>query len=136
MSASITFENDHRGAVVACNKVLSGQDFIETNNALYNSPTIFDLQYCITILDDIESVEITTEQLSFIAQQDAEGALKTAHKKLFIALVISNDIVEGIARLYQHYIDSDKVVVKTFKTLNSARAWIDSVIVDSAVTSI
>ena len=123
MSLEVTYENNFHGVMFTYHHELSGMETIAANNALYASPNADKLRYAIIDLRDIDTVDITTEQMSILAQQDNEEAAKASGQKL--AIVVDNDLIHGVSSFYSLYVNSSIIEARTFNTMEEARSWID-----------
>jgi len=76
-------------------------------------------------LSDVRSVErldVTPEGIGQFVQQDISDARKLEQYRL--AIVASEDVVFGMARMYQTRTSSHLPNVKVFRTLEDAEAWL------------
>jgi hypothetical protein len=70
----------------------------------------------------VERLEVTTEGVRRLVATDQEQAPQLSDYKL--ALVVSTDIVFGMARMYQTLTEESVENVRVFRELDEARAWL------------
>jgi hypothetical protein len=72
----------------------------------------------------IDRLEVTTEGVDRMVQHDERHAPEVrAHR---LAIVASQDIVYGMARMYQSLTEQTVANVRIFRDIEEARAWLIS----------
>ena len=114
---------EHNGILCKGKGDITGIEIIDANKKIYKTPeSIGEIKYQIVDFSDIESVEVSSPDIQKIAAQDAFAA--KINPRMLIAVVGQDDIVFGLARMWQAYMDQPSFKTQIFRTIAEAEKWI------------
>lgn len=103
---------------------LKGSDLIALNQELYATPEqIRAITYQLCDFTRVDGVRASAEEIRKLAAQDR--AAGHVNQEMLIAVVGSDDVVFGLARMWQAQAESSPFETQVFRTMEQARAWID-----------
>lgn len=121
MAIDYRYTDDGRGMIFTGRGVVDREQFdrLDTNTAIHD----VKLLYMISDLRGVDSMDLSTGEIRGIAEADLR---KEAYKRdIVLAIVGESDIVYGLARMYQAFVDEASWKVKVFRDLEAAKAWIN-----------
>ena len=77
----------------------------------------------ISDLRGVESLDLTGEDIRAIAEADIRSAAND--RDIIVAIVGESDVVYGLARMYQAFVDEASWKVEVFRDMEAAKAWIN-----------
>lgn len=102
---------------------LTIQDLIGHAESLRSDPVLSGHDELVD-LSRVEKVEVTSEGLRQLASTVAR--LNPDRKAYRVAVVAPDDVVYGMARMYEVFRDELAGTLQTFRTVDEARGWLTS----------
>lgn len=121
MPISVTVVDD-RYTVLRCEGEICVDDFLKANDYLYSELDETLSQYQILDTARPTNIELSEEDLRKIAGQDKLAARTL--KRVFIAVVATEDFAFGLSRMWAVYADDPRVKTSVFRELEAAQDWI------------
>lgn len=121
MAIDYRYTDEGRGMIFTGRGVVDREQFdrLDTNTAIHD----VKLLYMISDLRGVDSMDLSAGEIRDIAEADLRNE---AHKRdIVLAIVGESDIVYGLARMYQVFVDEASWKVKVFRDLEAAKAWIN-----------
>ncbi len=124
MAISYSIDVDRQLILTVASGTLSDDDLIQFKIRLVRDPD-FKAGMCeISDLRDVVNFNITTNGVRRLVMQDEKDArLVRTHK---LAIVTSQTIIYGMARMYQTLTQKNIAEVNVFRDIEKAQAWISS----------
>lgn len=123
-NSGVAFEDNGRGLVFTVQGVASGDYLLERSRQAYSPESVGELRYQIVDLRDLVRLDMSTAQMQELAELDRRLAQQlAAGAPLRVALVVSHELTEGLARIYCAYANSAELEARIFSELETARAW-------------
>lgn len=121
MAIDYRYTDEGRGMIFTGRGVVDREQFdrLDTNTAIHD----VKLLYMISDLRGVDSMDLSAGEIRHIAEADLRNE---AHKRdIVLAIVGESDVVYGLARMYQVFVDEASWKVKVFRDLEAAKAWIN-----------
>lgn len=100
---------------------VSGQEIIDASTEIYGDPRFDSLKYKLVDFSDVESIEISEEEIKLITFQHAASSKSNARIKN--AIVMAKYDERG--KLFAHYlVKSSSWEVSVFNNLTEANNWV------------
>ena len=116
---------DGGGVVLIGSGVLSGQEVIRVNSAMYATPELVKaIRYQICDFCAVEGLDISTDELRIMAGQDVRAA--EINRGMLLAIAASRDLTFGTARVWHAYAENSHLRAQVFRTVEECRAWVES----------
>jgi len=104
---------------------MTGEDVIDANNKTYaNQQKLAQLRYQLCDYTKVDKFEISVAELRRIASQDEKAARQ--NPGMLVALVSTQDIMFGLARMWEAYADEAPFETAVFREREEAEAWIQA----------
>ena len=112
------------GVLYACRGVVTARDLMTANERLLAAPEQ-TARYRFGIVDllDAESLELSTDEIRLIAQQDTLVAA-IVPKGTIVAVVAAKDLAFGLARMWEAFVGDTEWETRTFRSRSHARSWV------------
>ncbi len=105
--------------------LMTGEDVIDANNKTYaNQQKLAQLRYQLCDYTKVDKFEISVAELRRIASQDEKAARQ--NPGMLVALVSTQDIMFGLARMWEAYADEAPFETAVFREREEAEAWIQA----------
>ena len=128
MSVSLQLEKDREGAVEGVVYVhsgtLSGKELPKQTRNHYQTFDVSSLRYQIMDFRSIDRIEMTSNEIKETAKLFCEAS-KTNRPDHQFAIVISNDPMFAVMKLWETYLEDPNIHGKIFYNMEEARSWID-----------
>ena len=122
MPVKISYLKDH-GVVVKGSGFVTWKDIYHANETLYDTADkIKSIYYQIADFSNVTGTDITSEQVKILAEQDARAA--KVNPNLIVAVVGADDLVYGLARMWEAYAGEVSFETGVFRDIDAARQWI------------
>ena len=106
----------------SANGVLTDQDLLQHKRRLLEDPQFRAGLAELSDVRNVDRLDVTPEGIRRFAQQDAADATTLGDYKL--AIVASEPVVFGMARMYQARTSEALSNVMVFRTVSEARVWL------------
>jgi hypothetical protein len=121
MAFSFTIDGDHGVVRFVAENVFSSRDLLESIKQVTAHP---DFQPDYDHLVDMRAVSAfqpDTKDIRIRSQHDRENVRLDTSR---IAIVATNNVVFGMARMYETFMEGADVTVRTFRDMAEAEAWL------------
>lgn len=122
MGLDVSIEQGGKGVLFTFTDILNGQDIFSASKALYTPENLKYLRYQISDLRAVNRIEVSTEEIKALAELDCIAAKKAGG--FVIASVVNHDLQESVSRFYRTYTNEGDIVNGVFRTMSSAREWL------------
>lgn len=122
MSAQFEFLHEGKGVYIDCYGNLITEDLVKAYHEIYRQDTALALHYHVIDLRDLESLEISAENLLKLAEQDKRRLQSNTNLK--IAFLTNHDVVRSVVFMWCGYIGLGEQHVKQFSNLEQAYGWL------------
>ncbi len=102
--------------------MLTEVDLLEHKRALMQDPEFRPGMKELSDVRKVERLDITSEGVKKLVALDVDHALGLGEYRL--AIVVSADIVFGMARMYEILTESHDENVRVFRAIDEAKAWL------------
>jgi len=123
MSVDGVIERDGEGIVYIHSGTMSGEELTDRTREHYQTFDTEKLRYQIMDFRAVDRIEMSSKQIEETARLFCAKA-KTRRPNHKFAIVISNDPMFAIMKLWGIYLDDPEVHGKVFYSMDEARAWI------------
>ena len=111
------------GILVHGEGVVTGSEIIEVNDKIYESPQKLErILYQLVDLTNVTKLLVSNEEVERLALQDLQVA--KINPNMFIALVGHDDLVYGLARMWEALTHDAPFDTMVFRKLEDAEKWI------------
>ena len=122
MPLSITYI-EGGGIMVIGEGVVIGSEIKEINDIIYESPEkIEKISYQLRDFTDVSDISISSAEIEGLAIQDKEAF--EVNQNMLIALVAKEDLIFGLARMWEAYAYKPSFETMVFKKIDDAKHWI------------
>ena len=120
----ITYSIDHERGVVltTASGVLTDDELLHHKRKMTSDPNFKPGLVGLSDIREIAELAVTTEGIRSLVKQDALDAERLKGFKL--AIVASDDVVFGMARMYQTMTQDNVFNVRIFRDLDEAKKWL------------
>ena len=125
MSVSGTIEADGEGIVYTHTGTVSGDELPDRTREHYQTFDTSKLRYQIMDFRGVDRIEMSSDELRETARLFCNSAKQRRPDHKF-AIVISNDPMFAIMKLWEAYLEDPDVHGKIFYSMEEARSWINS----------
>lgn len=123
MAVTAKIEGNGEGIIYIHTGTMSGKELTEKTREHYQSFDTADLRYQIMDFRAVDRLEMKSDEIRQTAEAFCEAAKKRRPDHKF-AIVISNDPMFAVMKLWSSYLDDPKINGKIFYNMEEARAWI------------
>jgi len=102
---------------------ISGEEILESNFELQIDPRFRNIKYIINDFTDVTDHMIQTEHTQTYASTDE--IISHSKGRLKIAIVVTQDSLVALAKNYQEEMRGKLFECEIFKTIDSAREWVN-----------
>ncbi len=124
MPVSYTIDVQSSLVLTRASGTLTDDDVIQLKARLVRDPDFKPGMRELSDIRNIDHLDVTPAGVRAMVLQDKEDASQVASHKL--ALVLSEDVAYGMARMYQTLTESNMENVGVFRDIEEARAWLQS----------
>ncbi len=124
MSVDGAIEADGEGIVYIHSGTMSGKELSKRTKEHYRNFDISKLRYQIMDFRAVDRIEMSADEIRETARLFCEAAKSRRNDHKF-AIVISNDPMFAVMKLWETYLEDPDVHGKIFYNLEEARAWIN-----------
>ena len=124
MSVSAVIEADGEGIVYTHADTMSGKELSKRTREHYQDFDTTKLRYQIMDFRAVDRIEMSSVEIRDTAKLFCEAA-KSRRSDHKFAIVISNDPMFAVMKLWETYLDDPDVHGKIFYNMEEARAWIE-----------
>ena len=128
MAYEVNIENHGAGVVVTLTGIITGRDLIKVNQYIYDADPDKKLRYQIWDFNEVEILEIKTEDIQILVLQDVDEAHSNSNQS--VAIIGSLRTLQGIDSTYRYLSDywvKTGFQSKSFSNMAAARDWIANV---------
>ncbi len=122
MPISYVIDAERNLVVTTASGTLTNDDVIQLKDRLAQDPGFKPGMSELSDVRSIDHLEVTPAGVRAMVRQDERAATQGASGKL--ALVVSQDVAYGMARMYQMLTESHTPNVGIFRDIGEARAWL------------
>ncbi len=115
--------SDDYGVEIIGKGVVSGEELYNTANVVYSGDTLLKQKYLLINFVHVENLDVSTEDIVKLANQDI-AASKT-NPNILIAIVGEQDVVFGLARMWEAHVYESAFETMVFREREEAVAWIN-----------
>jgi 5'-3' exonuclease len=124
MPLEFSYTEDNGIKVKGVGKV-TALDLLNANKNIYeNEEKIKSIRYQLCDFTHVKEIEISTNDVLSIADQDNRAA--AINSDMIYAIVGDKDVIYGLARMWQSYVDRSGCETGVFRSMEEAQKWIDS----------
>ncbi len=118
----ISYRNDG-GVILSWKGLVTGKELIDAFSEIYaTDEQIKHIAYQLVILTKSEEIMVTADDLRDVASLDIRAS-KVNPSKL-VAVVGERDIVFGLSRMWEAFVDDAPLKTRVFRTLEDAEDWL------------
>jgi hypothetical protein len=122
MAFSFTIDGDHGVVRFTGEDVFSSRDLMESIKQVTAHPDFQPDYDHLVDLRDVTSFEPDSGDIRKRSQQDRENIRLDTSR---IAIVATSNVVFGMSRMYETFMEGADVTVRTFRDMAEAEAWLD-----------
>jgi len=124
MPITYTIDPARRRVTLVYTGTITDRELCEVFDRLYQDPAHRIGMDELSDLRAVHNVTVTSVGLQALADQTARN-LDHAHQSWRVAVVAPQDVVFGLARMYGLFREDSPELVRVFRDLASAEAWLD-----------
>lgn len=122
MPISYVIDPERHLVLTTASGTLTDDEVIQFKDRLVRDPGFTPGMSELSDVRGVDRLEVTSAGVRAMVQQDEEAATHVASHKL--ALVVSQDVAYGMARMYQTLTESHMKHMGIFRDIDEARAWL------------
>ncbi len=115
---------DSEGIELLFTGKLTLKDFLKAYEEIYNEQNLYRQKYQIGEFTGVESIELSSEDISLLARLDIEASKKNPN--IIIANIGKSDLEFGLSRMWEMFADECLFEIKVFRNREDAKKWIES----------
>ena len=124
MPIELTYTEDN-GIILKGRGVITGTEITEANKKIYATPELIkNIAYQIGDFTEIEGLDISSDYVRKLAEEDKRAA--QINPKILMAVVGEKDLIYGLLRMWQAYVDDPPFESELFRNIKDAEDWIAS----------
>lgn len=124
MPVELAFVHGGIGVLYACRGVVTGREFMDANELLIAAPEqARKLRFGLVDLHRSEALEVSTDELRVIAEQDYRLAA-AGRPGTLVAVIADRTLAYGLARMWEAFAGATEWETKSFRSGTPAEAWI------------
>ncbi len=118
----ISYRNDG-GVIPSWKGLVTGKELIDAFSEIYaTDEQIKRIAYQLVILTKSEEIMVTANDLKEVASLDIRAS--KVNPSILVAVVGERDIVFGLSRMWEAFVDDAPLKTRTFRTLEDAEDWL------------
>ncbi len=118
----ISYRSDG-GVILSWKGLVTGKELIDAFSEIYaTDEQIKRIAYQLVILTKSDEIMVTADDLRRVASLDIEAS--KVNPKMLVAVVGDRDIVFGLSRMWEVFVDDAPLNTSVFRTLEDAEAWL------------
>lgn len=111
------------GILVTGSGRVTGAELIEVEKQMYKTEAATkNIAYRLCDFTKLENLDISADEMRIVARLDSEAS--ALNPKMLIAVAGDSDVVYGMARMWQAYVDENGDRNQVFRTMESATQWL------------
>lgn len=127
MSIEIRFLDDGIGVYWLGQGIITGQDLLEASEKTFKSEEILKhIKYALIDFSCIDKGVIQIRNIITKAGMDKKAA--KINPNIVIALIVTKDIMFGLARMWEVFVDQTGWKTKVFRSKTEAELWIKELV--------
>ena len=123
MPIRLIYEEDGVVVVVKGVGVVDATQIQRCNNEMYAKDRIHTLRSQLYDFCDVTNFDLSGDDMRILAGQDKAAA--TQNPNLAIAIVGNDDLMFGLAKMWEVFVSEAALKANVFRTLEEARNWLD-----------
>ncbi len=118
----ISYRNDG-GVILSWKGLVTGKELIDAFSEIYaTDEQIKRIAYQLVIFTKSEEIMVTTNDLKEVASLDIRAS--KVNPSMLVAVVGERDIVFGLSRMWEAFVDDAPLKTRVFRTLEDAEDWL------------
>ncbi len=114
---------DDGGIILTWEGPVTGKELIDAFSEIYaTDEQIKRIAYQLIVLTKSEEIIVTTDDLKRVASLDIRAS--KVNPNMLVAVVGDRDIVFGLSRMWEAFVDDAPLKTGTFRTLEDAEDWL------------
>jgi len=119
------FYHENGGVLAKGEGIVTGSEIKETNDQVYETEEkIRKILYQVVDFTDVEKLLVSNADVDLIASQDKKAF--EINPNMLIAVVSEQDLIFGLARMWEAKAYSPLFETKVFRKLEDAQEWINT----------
>ncbi len=118
----ISYRNDG-GVILSWKGLVTGKELIDAFSEIYaTDEQIKRIAYQLVIFTKSEEIMVTANDLKEVASLDIRAS--KVNPSMLVAVVGERDIVFGLSRMWEAFVDDAPLKTRVFRTLEDAEDWL------------
>ena len=123
MPIQLIYEPDGVGVVFKGTGIVDGAEIQRCNDQIYAPERILQLRSQLCDFCEVTKFNLSDDDMRLLAAQDRAAAAQNPN--LAIAIVGNNDLMFGLAKMWEVFVSEASLKAKVFRTLQEARDWLE-----------
>lgn len=123
MPIRLIYEPDGVGVVVKGSGIVDATEIQRCNDQMYAADRIHKLRSQLYDFREVTKFDLSSDDMRMLADQDKAAA--SQNPNLAIAIVGNNDLMFGLAKMWEVFVSEASLKANVFRTLKEARDWLE-----------
>ncbi len=123
MPIQLIYEPDGIGVVVKGSGVVDAMEIQHCNEQMYAPDRIHQLRSQLYDFCEVKKFDLSSTDMRMLAEQDKAAALQNPN--LAIAIVGNDDLMFGLAKMWEVFVSEASLKANVFRTLREASEWLE-----------
>ncbi|MCZ6643248.1 MAG: hypothetical protein O7F71_16860 [Gammaproteobacteria bacterium] len=123
MPIQLIYEPDGASVVVKGSGIIDATEIQRCNDQIYAPDRIHKLRSQLCDFCDVTTLNLSSDDMWLLAAQDRAAAAQNPN--LAIAIVGNDDLMFGLAKMWEVFVTDASLKANVFRTLKEARGWLE-----------
>ena len=123
MPIQLIYEQDGVSVVVKGSGIVDAAEIQRCNEQMYTADRIHKLRSQLYDFCDVTKFDLSSEDMRMLAEQDKAAA--SQNPNLAIAIVGNDDLMFGLAKMWEVFVSEASLKANVFRTHREAREWLN-----------
>ncbi len=123
MPIQLIYDHDGVSVVVKGSGIVDGTEIHKCNEQMYSPDRIHKLRSQLYDFCEVTRFDLSSSDMRMLAEQDKAAAGQNPN--LAIAIVGNDDLMFGLAKMWEVFVSEASLKANVFRTLKEARDWLE-----------
>ncbi len=123
MPIQLIYDTDGIDVIIRGSGIVNADELQHSNEQIYSGDRVHKLRSQMFDFTGVSKFDLSTADMDMLAEQDKAAASKSPN--LVIAIVGSDDLMFGLAKMWEVFVSEASLKANVFRTITEACAWLD-----------